>query len=314
MPDKQLRIHRAHAAQPNTRPTMLGIAGDSAAGKTTLTRGLVTALGTARSTSMCVDDYHRYDRRERRDLPFTPLHPDCNHVEIMEQHLRLLATGNPVLKPVYDHGTGELTRPVLVTPHEFVLVEGLLPLHTKLARACFDVTVYLGPPEGVRAEWKIQRDTAKRGYRPEQVRAELSRREPESAEFIRPQRELADIVISFAPIESRDDPPGTPLSATILMRPTIRHPNFTEILAEAPTKAMHLALKRDSDGRPVDALHIHGYAPHEESTMVAKAIWERLGVPDPLPDCLGTLDDGRRNEPLRLAQLILLHHLMRYGG
>lgn len=311
MPDKQLRIHRARAERPNPRPTMLGIAGDSAAGKTTLTRGLVEALGTERSTSMCVDDYHRYDRRERRDLPFTPLHPDCNYVEIMEQHLRLLATGSPILKPVYDHSGGELTRPVLVEPHEFVLVEGLLPLHTKLSRACFDVTVYLGPPEDVRAAWKIQRDTAKRGYRAEQVKAELGRREPESARFIRPQRDLADIVVSFAPIEGRDDPPGTPLSATILMRPTIRHPNFTEILAKAPTKAMHLALKRDTDGRPVDALHIHGHAPPEESTMVAKAIWEGLDVPDPIPDCLGRLDDGRRNEPLRLAQLILLHHLIR---
>lgn len=314
MPDKQLRIHRARAERPNPRPTMLGIAGDSAAGKTTLTRGLVEALGTERSTSMCVDDYHRYDRRERRELPFTPLHPDCNYVEIMEQHLRLLATGSPILKPVYDHSAGELTRPVLVEPHEFVLVEGLLPLHTKLARACFDVTVYLGPPEDVRAAWKIQRDTAKRGYRAEQVKAELGRREPESARFIRPQRDLADIVVSFAPIEGRDDPPGTPLSATILMRPTIRHPNFTEILAKAPTEAMHLALKRDTDGRPVDALHIHGHAPPEESTMVAKAIWEGLDVPDPLPDCLGRLDDGRRNEPLRLAQLILLHHLIRDGG
>lgn len=314
MPDKQLRIHRARAERPNPRPTMLGIAGDSAAGKTTLTRGLVEALGTERSTSLCVDDYHRYDRRERRELPFTPLHPDCNYVEIMEQHLRLLATGSPILKPVYDHSAGELTRPVLVEPHEFVLVEGLLPLHTKLARACFDVTVYLGPPEDVRAAWKIQRDTAKRGYRAEQVKAELGRREPESARFIRPQRDLADIVVSFAPIEGRDDPPGTPLSATILMRPTIRHPNFTEILAKAPTEAMHLALKRDTDGRPVDALHIHGHAPPEESTMVAKAIWEGLDVPDPLPDCLGRLDDGRRNEPLRLAQLILLHHLIRDGG
>ena len=314
MPDKQLRIHRAQAARPDTRPTMLGISGDSAAGKTTLTRGLVDALGTTRSTSMCVDDYHRYDRRERRDLPFTPLHPDCNYVQIMEQHLQLLATGNPILKPVYDHSTGELARPVLVEPHEFVLVEGLLPLHTKLARACFDVTVHLDPPEDVRAAWKIQRDTRKRGYRPEQVRAELGRREPESAEFIRPQRELADIVISFAPIEGREDPPGTPLSATILMRPTFQHPNFTEILTKAPTEAMHLALKRDSDGRPVDALHIHGYAPAEESTVVAKAIWEGLDVDDPLPEHLGVLDDGRRNEPLRLAQLILLHHLIRGSG
>ena len=106
------------------------------------------------------------------------LHPACNYVQIMEQHLQLLAMGQPVLKPVYDHHTGQFIRPVLVEPRQFVIVGGLLPLHTKLARACFDATVYLDPPEPIRREWKIRRDTAERGYTAEAVRAEL---EPGSA-------------------------------------------------------------------------------------------------------------------------------------
>lgn len=313
MPDKLIRMLRAASSpQGDTRwrPTLLGIAGDSAAGKTTLTRGLVAALGE-RSTAICVDDYHRYDRAERKELPFTPLHPDCNYVGIMEQHLQLLAAGQPVLKPTYDHGDGTLTRPELVEPRDFLIVEGLLPLHTKPARAAFDVTAYLDPPECIRTEWKVRRDVAKRGYSRTQVLSEMRRREPESEAFIRPQRRDADIVISFAPSRQRHEPPDTPLSATIRLRPTIRHPNFAEILAKAPTNAVHLKLMRDSDGSPVDALHIHGYAPEEESMMVAKAIWDRLERDDPLPDCLGVLDNGQRNEPLRLAQLILLYHLLR---
>ncbi len=113
-----------------------------------------------------MDDYHRYDRAERKDIPFTVLHPDCNYIDVMEQHLQLLALGRPILKPVYDHSTGSLVRPVLVEPREFVIVEGLLPLHTKLARACFDITVYLDPPEEIRRKWKIRRDCAERGYTP----------------------------------------------------------------------------------------------------------------------------------------------------
>ena len=142
---------------------MLGIAGDSAAGKTTLTRGIVAALGADRATAICVDDYHRYDRQERRDVPFTVLDPDCNYVEIIEQHLQLLALGRPILKPVYDHSTGSLVRPVLVEPRDFVIVEGLLPLHTKLARACFDITVYLDPPEEIRR--KLEAAARLRGAR-----------------------------------------------------------------------------------------------------------------------------------------------------
>ncbi|MCP9966107.1 phosphoribulokinase [Actinomadura madurae] len=273
-------VHMLRARGSGRRPVMLAIAGDSAAGKTTLTRGLVRCLGADRMTAVCVDDYHRYDRAERAGKPFTALHPDCNHIDVMEQHLQLLSMGEPILKPVYDHATGKLVRPELVEPRDFVIVEGLLPLHTRLARACFDITVYLDPPEPLRHSWKVRRDCEKRGYSPEQVMAELARREPESAAYIRPQRRHADIVVRFAPVAGRLDPPGTPLSAELLLRPTIDHPELADVLdggAGDSGTAMHLRLHRDTDGRPVDALHVHGYVSPEESQVVKKAIWERLG-------------------------------------
>ncbi|MCP9949351.1 phosphoribulokinase [Actinomadura madurae] len=249
--------------------------------------------------------------------PFTALHPDCNHIDVMEQHLQLLSMGEPILKPVYDHATGKLVRPELVEPRDFVIVEGLLPLHTRLARACFDITVYLDPPEPLRHSWKVRRDCEKRGYSPEQVMAELARREPESAAYIRPQRRHADIVVRFAPVAGRLDPPGTPLSAELLLRPTIDHPELADVLdggAGDSGTAMHLRLHRDTDGRPVDALHVHGYVSPEESQVVKKAIWERLGpragtgLPD--PGALGRLGDSGTSDPLAITQLLLLYHLL----
>ncbi|MDQ3150590.1 MAG: phosphoribulokinase [Actinomycetota bacterium] len=308
MPDKELRMKLADTQR--TRPVMLAIAGDSAAGKTTLTQGLVDALGAARCTSLCVDDYHRYDREERKGLPFTALHPDCNYVSIMEQHLQLLATGQPILKPVYDHSSGLLARPQLVEPADFVIIEGLLPLYTRLARACFDVAVYLDPPEEIRRTWKVRRDTAKRGYSREAVLAEMDKREPESEAFIRPQRSEADIVVRFAPVPERDDPPSTPLSAELMLRPTIRHPDLTSVFAEVDRGAMHLKLIRDTDGRPVDALHVHGHAPREDSIVLEKAIWSAMGTESELPESLGVLGDAARSDPLAITQLLLLYHLL----
>ena len=312
MPDKLVRLRRNDAAADVRRPVMLAIAGDSAAGKTTLTRGIAGALGPERATALCVDDYHRYDREERRDVPFTVLNPECNYIEVMEQHLQLLALGRPILKPVYDHPTGKLVRPVLVGPRDFVIVEGLLPLHTKLARACFDITVYLDPPEEIRREWKLRRDTAERGYTREQVLAELDRREPESAAFIRPQRQWADIAVRFAPVAGHSQPRGTPLSAEILLRPTIQHPELAHVLTDDDRRTVHLKLARDSDGRPVDALHIHGYAPREDSRIVEKAIWEQLSFDHAVapPDTLGEYAPGKRSEALAIAQLLLLWHLL----
>ena len=308
MPDKFIRMTRS--ASSDTRPVMLAIAGDSAAGKTTLTKGLAEALGADRCTSICVDDYHRYDREERRSKPFTPLHPDCNHIDIMEQHLQLLALGRPILKPVYDHSTGTFTRPQYVLPREFVIVEGLHPLSTKLSRACFDVTVFLDPPEEIRREWKLQRDSSKRGYTPEQVCAELERREPESEAYIRPQRRHADIVVRFAPIASRVDPPGTPLSSEMLLRPTIQHPSLSSLLTDDHRTAMHLKIIRDKDGTPTDCLHVHGHASNEEARQLEKAIWSELDEPGGPPEGLGVIGDGARSEPLAITQLILLFHML----
>lgn len=310
MPDRQLAIQRAALDSVGSRPVMLAIAGDSAAGKTTLTRGIVQALGAERVASMCVDDYHRYDRDERKGLPFTALHPECNYVGIMEQHLQLLALGQPVLKPIYNHANGRLERPVLVEPRDLVVAEGLLPLSTKVARACFDVRVYLDPPEAVRRVWKVKRDTGKRGYSPEQVEAELERREPESAAFIRPQKAHADIVVSFAPLEGRGESPEQHPSATILLRPTVPHPNLAEIITDDVRESIHLKLTRDEDGRPVDAIHVHGYSPPERTRPIEEAIWAGLGVDEPLPDSLGLVDGGR-SESLALTQLILLYHVIR---
>jgi phosphoribulokinase len=142
---------------------MLAIAGDSASGKTTLTNGLAEALGPDQITRLCADDYHRYDRDERCELPYTPLHSSCNYLTIMEQHLQLLTLGQLVLKPVYIHRGGTLDRPVLVEPAEFVIIGGLFPWWSKLSRVWFDATVFLDLPEDLRRLWQLERDARKRG-------------------------------------------------------------------------------------------------------------------------------------------------------
>ncbi len=311
MTDKQVNVERAGGAEGKpVHPILMAIAGDSGTGKTTITAGLVEALGRDRITSVGADDYHRYDREERKSLPFTPLHPKCNYIDIMEQHLQHLAAGRPILKPIYNHDTGRLDRPEYIEPRDFVIVEGLLPLHTKLSRACFDITVYLDPPEDIRVAWKLGRDTKKRGYTEDQVRAELEKREPESAEFIRPQRAHADIVVRFAPIEERGQTAKDPLSAYLLLRPTISHPDLSKILSDDRSDAMHLKLRRDEDGKPVDSVHIHSHADREDTKKVEQAIWDELGVDEPVPESLGRIDSDTRDEPLALTQLILLYHLI----
>jgi phosphoribulokinase len=226
----------------------------------------------------------------------------------MEQHLALLARGQPVLKPVYEHSTGTFGRQEYVVPREFVIIEGLLPLHSRSMRACFDVRVFLDPPEEIRRAWKVHRDCSKRGYTAEQVLAELERREHDSATYIRPQRSHADIVVRFHP--ATDAGAEDTLSATVLLRPTIRHPDLSQVLTDDTRRAMHLSLMRDEDGKPVDALYIDGRAPREVSRTVEEHIWSELDVPGTLPRALGRIDPEVRSEPLALSELILLFHML----
>ena len=75
------------------RPVVLGVVGDSGAGKTTLTRGLIRVMGDEQVARINADDYHRYERVERQQLGIAPLHPDANHLDVLTQHLWHLRRG-----------------------------------------------------------------------------------------------------------------------------------------------------------------------------------------------------------------------------
>ena len=124
------------------RPIVLGVVGDSAAGKTTITRGLVRALGEEHVTHIAADDYHRYDRRQRAARDITPLHLDCNYLDIMEQDLARVLAGRSILQPVHQHKDGTFGAPVYVTPRQFTVVEGLLGYHTQALRDSFEEAIW----------------------------------------------------------------------------------------------------------------------------------------------------------------------------
>jgi phosphoribulokinase len=296
------------------RPIMLGIVGDSAAGKTTFSGGIVQLLGEERTAVMCTDDYHRYDRLQRRELDITPLDVACNYMDIMAQHVKLLAAGEPILKPVYRHGDGTFGPPEYIVARQFMVVEGLLGLSTRSMRDNYTVTVYLDPPEEQRREWKIERDCLKRGYEREQVIAELDRREPDSAEFIRPQRALADIVLRFAPSESVAD--RAHLSAQLVLRPRISHRDITELIDKASAdgcSSINLELGRD-EGQPVDLLQVSADITPEETAHVESLLWDRMNFDHHLErSAIGSFVEGNRrrhSDTLAIVQLFIAYHLL----
>jgi phosphoribulokinase len=286
------------------RPILLGICGDSGAGKTTLTRGLVRILGEDQVTHIDGDHYHRHSRARRAELGITPLHPDANHLDILEQHLVHLRAGDAILKPVYRHRDGTLAPAEYVVPTQFTVVEGMLGFHTAAMRETYDVRLFLEPPEDLRRRWKVQRDCSRRGYTTDEVLAELDRREADSETFIAPQRRYADIVVSFMPGD-RGDPEH--LDVKLAMRPGLAHPDL-------PALAMGDSGIRMSQRGPETHLWIPGTIDPERSSAFEEAIWDRLHFATHLrTERLGEFTIGtelHRSEPLAVAQLLVLYQLV----
>jgi phosphoribulokinase len=287
------------------RPTILGVVGDSAAGKTTLTRGLVRILGEDKVTHVCTDDYHRYDRKQRAERNITPLDPECNYVDIMGHDLRHLRAGEAILKPVYRHADGTFGPPVYVGPQTFTIIEGLLGYYTPEMRDIYDVRVFLAPPEDLRRKWKVDRDCSRRGYTTDQVLAELDRREPDSAAYIRPQERYADLVVSFMP---SDASAPDRLDADLLLREGLPHPDLSPFIGNG---ARGITLRERGADRH---MRIPGDIERERAAELEEAIWDRLHFATHLrSQRLGEFTVGTelyRSESLALVQLLILYHVV----
>ena len=303
------------AGGPGERPVLLGLAGDSASGKSTLSRGVEYVLGVERVGRVCTDDYHRFDRAERARLGVTPLAPDANSMDLMAEHLRALSAGQAVIKPTYRHASGTFGSPESVEPGEIVIVEGLLPLADRGTRDAIDVAVFLEPEEMLRRRWKLERDVFERGYSAQQVVDEMRRREADAAAYVRPKRGFADIIVSF-----RRRPDGSDherLSARLTVRPTLPFQGLRELVGSlrgegsAPIRWS----TRTDDRGPISVLDIDGDCPPALGAEIEGVLWSALHPDDRLQrDRIGmvrTPGQGElRSEALALTQLLIVAHLI----
>lgn len=297
------------------RPIILGIVGDSAAGKTTIATGIANILGPDRVVTICTDDYHSLDRQQRADTGVSALSPDANYLDIVEQHIHLLREGRPILKPVYSHDTGTFGPAEYVEPREYIIVEGLLGYATRAMRDAYDVKVYLEPDEDLRLKWKMQRDCGRRGYTPEEVMAVLERRKSDRINHIQPQRTFADMVVSFYPPESNAEETGAHLNVRHTLRPTLPHPDLSPILEAGAKKGFRLELARDVDGKPVDVLEIMGDIDAKRAGAMEDLLWNLIPEAQHLRENVGRFIDGQDQQvmshPLALSQLLITYHMVK---
>ena len=294
---------------------LLGLAGDSAAGKSTFCRGIEYILGEDRVVRICTDDYHRYDRATRASMGVTPLAPEANRIDLMADHLRVLSTGTAVTTPTYDHLTGTFGPDRSVHARPFVIVEGLLPLADRRARDVIDLAVFLEPDEILRRRWKLERDVFERGYAPKEVVAEINRREPDAAAYVRPQRAFADIIVRFH--RPRGTPDDQHLSARLILRPTLPYPGLRDLMGSLRTRGhepVRWSTRTDRRG-PLSVLDIDGDCPPGLGEEIEDVLWTTIHPDEPLHwERIGVVRHpergDERSEALALSQLLIVSHLV----
>ncbi len=297
------------------RPIILGIVGDSAAGKTTLASGVAEILGKEQVVTICTDDYHKFDRAQRAENGTSALDPKCNYLNIVEKDLISLRNGQAIMKPVYSHSDGTFQPAQYVEPKPYVVVEGLLGFSTRAMRNNYDVKIYLDPEEELRIRWKVIRDTSKRGYSEEQVIASLKKRKNDSPAFIQPQRTFADMAIQFYRPQGMEDEIGPALNVKHTLRPTLPHPDLTSLLDVGESTGISLDLARDKDGKPVDILDINGSIETQRVSKIEELLWGLIPEAQHMRENTRSIEELEKiniiSHPLMLTQLLVAYHMVK---
>ena len=212
MPEFRTRILKSN------KIFIIGVGGDSGSGKTTMTEAIKKIIGEDLVSSFSMDDYHRYNREERKRRRITPLHPKANKLKLLAEHLSLLKKGKKIMKPVYNHKNGEFDSTVEFKPSPVIIVEGLLPFYIEELRKMIDFKVFVDPAREVKWRWKIRRDVKKRGYKEKEVIKEIRKREPDYKQYIDFQKIYAEMVIKIRPTKFQEQLGNEMYSVRVIQR------------------------------------------------------------------------------------------------
>jgi uridine kinase len=183
-----------------TRPVIVGIAGGTGSGKTTVARAIHDRVGPDKIEWISHDSYYRnfegLSAEERHHINFD--HPDSLETELLARHLDVLCKGAAVEVPVYDFTTHSRKIDDMhhVEPRKVIIVEGILVLAEPELRKRIDIKLYVDTPADIRFLRRLMRDIKTRGRSVESVIEQyMTTVRPMHEEFVEPSKRHADLII-----------------------------------------------------------------------------------------------------------------------
>ena len=178
---------------------LIGVAGGSGSGKTTVVRRIVDAIGADDVVVLHHDAYYRdaahLTMEEREKINYD--HPDSLETELLVRHLRTLLDGKPVDIPIYDFAR-HVRRPETdrTQPRPVIILDGILILWDRRLRELMDVKLFVDADADVRLGRRLRRDMEERGRTPDSVLTQyMATVRPMHLEFVEPSKRYADVII-----------------------------------------------------------------------------------------------------------------------
>ena len=181
------------------KPIVIGIAGGSGSGKTTVANEILNKVGAHRIAFLPHDAYYRelahLPLAQREQVNFD--HPNSIETELLISHIKSLLDGEAIELPIYDFTTHSRTgESIHVEPKKIILVEGILIFAEAELREMFDMKLFVDTDSDIRFMRRLERDIAERGRTVDSViRQYQATVRPMHLEFVEPSKRYADIII-----------------------------------------------------------------------------------------------------------------------
>ncbi|OGO25139.1 MAG: uridine kinase [Chloroflexi bacterium RBG_16_52_11] len=180
-------------------PVVIGIAGGTGSGKTTVANVIVERIGADHIAYLPHDAYYKdlSDLPDNQRIQVNFDHPDSLDTDLFYKHIQLLKNNQPIDLPVYDFKTHSRTEQThRITPQPVILVEGILIFIEAELRKLFDIKIFVDTDPDIRFIRRLQRDITERGRTTESVIQQyLTTVRPMHLEFVEPSKRYADVII-----------------------------------------------------------------------------------------------------------------------
>jgi uridine kinase len=192
-------LRNTNQVRPANSPVILGIAGGSASGKTTLTKAIIRELGQEHVSFIGHDSYykelHHLSLQERAEVNFD--HPSALDTELLVKHLHQLKNGEVVNVPIYSFATHTRTpNTELVTPRRIIILDGILIFAEPQLLSLMDMKIFVDTEDDLRLIRRIKRDITERQRSIESVITQYTRTvRPMHLLYVEPSKRCADIIV-----------------------------------------------------------------------------------------------------------------------